>query len=109
MGAAVRLLDPDKYRGTVHFAIDVTNASVFVNGTKSSLTPKGELSLPVGTQAVRVTHPEYQKQDDKRNPARVVKNRKHNKSDDRSDEGPFTPLAEDVIYDVPTVQLPDRQ
>jgi hypothetical protein len=32
---------------------------VFVNGTKSQLTPKGDLQLPVGTQAVRVTHPEY--------------------------------------------------
>ncbi|MDB4955975.1 MAG: hypothetical protein JWO36_3544 [Myxococcales bacterium] len=58
-GAAVRLLDPDKYRGTVHFAIDVNNASVFVNGAKSQLSAKGDLQLPVGTQAVRVTHPEY--------------------------------------------------
>jgi hypothetical protein len=58
-GAAVRLLDPDKYRGTVHLVIDVNNASVFVNGTKSPLSQKGELQLPVGTQAVRVTHPEY--------------------------------------------------
>ena len=59
MGATIRLLDPDKYRGVVHFAIDVTNASVFVNGARSQLSQKGELALPVGTQAVRVTHPEY--------------------------------------------------
>jgi hypothetical protein len=59
MGAAVRLLDPDKYRGTVHLAIDVSGATVFVNGSKVAPSPKGELQLPVGTQAIRVTHPEY--------------------------------------------------
>jgi hypothetical protein len=58
-GAAVRLLDPEQYRGTLHFTIDAPGASVFVNGTKVALTSKGELALPVGTQAVRVTHPEY--------------------------------------------------
>jgi hypothetical protein len=58
-GAVIRLLDPDKYRGMLHFAIDVGGASVFVNGSKVALSPKGELALPVGTQAVRVTHPEY--------------------------------------------------
>ena len=58
-GAAVRLLDPERYRGDVHFTIDVSNATVFVNGTKVALGPKGNLALPVGTHAVRVTHPEY--------------------------------------------------
>lgn len=58
-GAAVRLLDPDRYRGTLHFVIDVNGATIYVNGTKAALSPKGELALPVGTQAVRVTHPEY--------------------------------------------------
>lgn len=58
-GAAVRLLDPDGYRGTLRFAIDVTGATVYVNGSKVTLSPRGELSLPVGAQAVRVTHPEY--------------------------------------------------
>lgn len=58
-GAAVRLLEPDRYRGTLHFAIDVSGATIYVNGTKAPLTPKGELALPVGTHAVRVTHPEY--------------------------------------------------
>jgi len=58
-GAAVRLLDPDSYRGTLRFAIDVTGATVYVNGSKAQLTPRGELALPVGAQAVRVTHPEY--------------------------------------------------
>jgi hypothetical protein len=58
-GAAIRLLDPDRYRGTLHFAIDVPDANVFVNGTKVTLSNKGELALPVGTQAVRITQPEY--------------------------------------------------
>jgi hypothetical protein len=58
-GAAVRLLDPDGYRGTLRFAIDVTGATVYANGSKAQLSPRGELALPVGTHAVRVTHPEY--------------------------------------------------
>ena len=57
-GAAVRLLDPDSYVGTVHFTIDVSGATVFVNGTSVKLS-NGTLPLRVGTQAVRVTHPEY--------------------------------------------------
>jgi hypothetical protein len=58
-GAVVRLLEPDRYRGNVHFAIDVSGATVYINGSKAALSPRGELALPVGTQAVRVTHPEY--------------------------------------------------
>jgi hypothetical protein len=58
-GAVVRLLDPDKYRGVLKLAIDVGGATVFVNGSKVPLNAKRELALPVGTQAVRVTHPEY--------------------------------------------------
>jgi len=58
-GAAVRLLDPDGYRGTLRFAIDVSGATVYVNGSKAQPSPRGELVLPVGAQAVRVTHPEY--------------------------------------------------
>ncbi len=58
-GAAVRLLDPDRYRGNLHFVIDAKGASVFVNGTKITLSAANEIALPVGTQAVRVTHPEY--------------------------------------------------
>lgn len=57
-GAAVRLLDPDHFRGTVRFAIDVPGASVFVNGSRTTLA-NGTVALPVGTQAVRVVHPQY--------------------------------------------------
>jgi hypothetical protein len=56
--AAVRLLDPDRYKGTVHFTIDAPGATVYVNGAKAQLV-NGEVALPVGTQAVRVTHPQY--------------------------------------------------
>lgn len=58
-GAVIRLLDPGGYLGTLRFAIDVTGATVYVNGSKVALSSRGELALPVGTQAVRVTHPAY--------------------------------------------------
>ncbi len=59
-GAIVRLLDPARHRGTLHFAIDVSSGTtVYVNGSRVKLDGKAELSLEVGTQAIRVTHPEY--------------------------------------------------
>jgi hypothetical protein len=56
--AAVRLLDPDRYKGTVHFTIDAPGATVYVNGAKVQLQ-NGDVALPVGTQAIRVTQPQY--------------------------------------------------
>jgi hypothetical protein len=58
-GAVVRLLDPESYRGTLRFALDVTGATIYVNGTKVTPSPRGEVVLPVGAQAVRVTHAAY--------------------------------------------------
>jgi hypothetical protein len=58
-GAAVRLLDPDRYRGNVKFGFDVQGATVLVNGTKVPLSATKELALPVGTHAITVTHPQY--------------------------------------------------
>ncbi len=58
-GAAVRLLEPDRFRGVLRFNVDVKGATVYVNGSKTALGGKNEIALPVGTQAVRVTHPEY--------------------------------------------------
>ncbi len=58
-GAIVRLLDPARHRGTLHFALDVNGTTVYVNGARAKLDAKSELSLEVGTQAIRVTHPEY--------------------------------------------------
>jgi hypothetical protein len=57
--AVVRLLDPDRYRGTLRFAIDAPGATVYINGSVAAPSTTGELVLPVGAQAVRVTHPEY--------------------------------------------------
>lgn len=59
-GAVVRLLEPGRFRGMLHFTIDVQSATVYVNGTRVRPDARGNLSLPVGTQALRVTHPEYQ-------------------------------------------------
>jgi hypothetical protein len=59
MGAAVRLLDPDRFRGTVRFNFDVSGATVLVNGTKVQPNATREITLPVGTHAVTVTHPQY--------------------------------------------------
>ena len=59
-GAIIRLLDPDRFKGTLHFTIDAPGSTVYVNGSKVTPDAKGNLALPVGTQAVRVTHPEYQ-------------------------------------------------
>jgi hypothetical protein len=58
-GAAIRLLDPDKYRGNIKFEFDVTGATVLVNGTKVQLPQSKEIALPVGTHAVTVTHPQF--------------------------------------------------
>jgi hypothetical protein len=57
--AVIRLLDPDRYRGTLRFAIDAPGATVYINGGAATPSAAGELVLPVGAQAVRVTHPEY--------------------------------------------------
>jgi PEGA domain len=59
-GAIIRLLEPDKFRGLLHFTIDAQGATIYVNGSKATLDAKRNLQLAVGTQAVRVTHPEYQ-------------------------------------------------
>lgn len=58
-GAVIRLLDPVNYVGTLRLAIDVAGATVFINGAKATLTRGAALSLPVGTHALRVTHPHY--------------------------------------------------
>ncbi len=57
--AMTQLLDPDNYRGTVKLDIDVPNAKVQVNGDYRAIGADGKLVLPVGTHAVRVTHPQF--------------------------------------------------
>lgn len=58
-GAAYRLLDPGRYTGTMALNVDVTGAQVYINGKLIGKSPMPPQSLPVGTHAVRVTHPEY--------------------------------------------------
>ncbi|MBX3159357.1 MAG: PEGA domain-containing protein [Deltaproteobacteria bacterium] len=58
-GAVVRLLEPDRFRGTLRFAVDVKGATIYVNGAKTAPSAAGDVALPVGRHAVRVTHPEY--------------------------------------------------
>lgn len=58
-GALIRLLAPDRFVGTLAVNADVAGASVFVNGQKLGSTPLTTQPLPVGTHALRVTHPEY--------------------------------------------------
>jgi hypothetical protein len=57
--AVIQLLDPDQYKGTMHFTIDVTGAKVQIDGEYKTLSATGDITMPVGTHAVRVTHPQY--------------------------------------------------
>lgn len=59
VAAATRLIDPDRYRGVIRLSLDVAGATIYVNGTKIALAADKTLTLPVGTHALRVTHPEY--------------------------------------------------
>jgi hypothetical protein len=52
----VRILDPDHYRGRLALKIDVAGTEVNIDGKKQR---DRSLELPVGTHAVRVTHPQY--------------------------------------------------
>jgi len=58
-GAVIRLLDPARYTGYLKFAIDAQGATVYVNGTKATLSAQATVLLPVGPQAIRITHPQY--------------------------------------------------
>jgi hypothetical protein len=57
--AAARLLAPDSYIGTVNVTTPVKGAIVYVDGQKRGTTPTGPISAPVGSHALRVTHPEH--------------------------------------------------
>jgi len=57
--AATRLFAPGRYVGQLVLASNVEGASVYVNGELIARTPARPLSLPVGSHALRVTHPEY--------------------------------------------------
>lgn len=58
-GAAVRLLAPERYLGKLAITVDIAGATVFVDGKRLGKSPIAAIELPVGSHAVRVTHPEY--------------------------------------------------
>lgn len=57
--AAYRLLAPRDYTGTLVLRVDVAGATIFVDGQAVGTAPIAPLDLPVGTHALRVTHPTY--------------------------------------------------
>jgi hypothetical protein len=56
LAALTRILDPSRYAGAVALKLDVQDAEVQVDGRRVA---PGNLTLPVGTHALRVTHPAY--------------------------------------------------
>jgi hypothetical protein len=54
--ALMRILDPGRYTGRLQVKLDVQGAEVQVDGHSSHA---GLVELPVGTHALRVTHPAY--------------------------------------------------
>jgi len=57
--AAYRLVVPGSYLGTLALQVEVEGAQVFVDGKSVGKAPIGPIALPVGTHALRVTHPRY--------------------------------------------------
>ena len=55
-GALVRILDPRHYTGRLQVRLDVQGAVVQIDGRPAQA---GVTELPVGTHALRVTHPAY--------------------------------------------------
>jgi hypothetical protein len=73
-GAAIRLLAPEKFVGKLEVTVDAPGASIYVDGKRVGKSPAPAprdtnpnvaaaagvtFELPVGTHALRVTHPEY--------------------------------------------------
>ena len=57
---AYRLLLPARFVGTLAVKIDVQDAWVYIDGRRVAKSPVEALrNVPVGTHALRVTHPEY--------------------------------------------------
>lgn len=57
--AAFRLLAPKRYVGRLAAVVDIKGASIYVDGALLAKSPARPLPLPVGTHALRVTHPEF--------------------------------------------------
>ncbi len=58
-GGAVRLLDPEKFTGRLAVTTPVKDAVIYVDGRRIGKTPAPPVPLPVGSHALRVTHPEH--------------------------------------------------
>jgi hypothetical protein len=57
--AAIRLLVPNSYVGTIEVTTPVKGAILYVDGQKRGTTPSKAIEVPVGSHALRVTHPEH--------------------------------------------------
>jgi hypothetical protein len=57
--AATRLFAPARYVGELVLASNVKGASIYVDGELVARTPARPIALPVGSHALRVTHPEF--------------------------------------------------
>lgn len=57
--AATRLFAPARYVGELILASNVKGASIYVDGELVARTPARAVALPVGSHALRVTHPEF--------------------------------------------------
>ncbi|HKA87294.1 MAG TPA: PEGA domain-containing protein [Haliangiales bacterium] len=57
--AAVRLVAPASYLGTLILKVDVEGADVVVDGKIVGKSPIAPIAASVGTHALRVTHPRY--------------------------------------------------
>jgi hypothetical protein len=55
----IQLLAPAAHVGTLALHVDVPGATVFVDGRVAGRAPLAPLAVPVGTHALRVTHPRY--------------------------------------------------
>jgi hypothetical protein len=58
-GAVVRLVDPDRYVGRMLLKLDVKGAEAQLDGRPIDSDLAAPVTVPVGTHALRVTHPAY--------------------------------------------------
>lgn len=59
LGAMTELLTPTAFVGRLALRCNVDGAVVYVDGSRLGVTPWAGGELPVGTHALRVTHPEH--------------------------------------------------
>jgi hypothetical protein len=57
--AAIRLIAPETYVGSLQVKTSVKGAIIYLDGQKRGTTPSKSISGAVGSHALRVTHPEH--------------------------------------------------